>query len=76
MERGNKLPQDKFGRINFKPGPTAKEFAKSAPLRVSFYIDKDGVKTPVKTYGSEALVITDPTKRWVGRGGKLVIENK
>lgn len=76
LERGNKLPQDKFGRINFKPGPTDKQFLKSAPLKVSFYIDKDGLQTPIKTYGKDFQVIKDPTKRWAGKGGKLVIENK
>ena len=75
-ERGNKLPGCKFGRVNFKPGPTAAKYAKSQPLKVRFFVMLDNVRTDVTIQGKPLATIKDATVRWVMHGGKMSIDIK
>lgn len=61
--RANRLPNHKYGRFNFKPGKKASEFAKLAPLTVSFFVELGGVRLPVKVMGKDSIVVKDPKQR-------------
>jgi len=74
--RGNKLPQDKLGRINFKPGLTAEQFMKAAPIKIIFYTEIAGKKSDILTCGNAVVEIKDTTKRWVIKNGKLTPDPK
>lgn len=62
-KRGNRLPGHKYGRFNFKPGPTAEEFKKSAPLEVSFTVNVNGKSQVLPVMGKDSIIVKDPTKR-------------
>lgn len=74
--RGNQLPQDKYGRINFKVGPTCEDFKKYSPVKVKFYVELNGVKTYVKVQNQEFVLMKKPCQRQVMKNGKLVLDSK
>lgn len=61
--RGNPLPGFKYGRINFKPGWTDKQFSKSAPIKIKFYTVVKGKRLYVKVLGKDYFEVKDPIKR-------------
>ena len=63
--RGNKLPQHKFGRFNFKFGRKAESLPKNIELR--FYVDGKRVTAA----GLKAVKISDPTKRWLAESRRV-----
>lgn len=62
--RGNQLPGHKFARINFKPGWSATEFKKVAPITVRFQaVLSNGKRASLLVMGKDKIVIKDPTQR-------------
>jgi hypothetical protein len=61
--RGNRLPNHKFGRFNFKPGGFPKDFENKAPISVSFTAFIDGIEVPCKVMGKDFIVVKDVHSR-------------
>ena len=58
--RANKLGHMKYGRINFRPQRTAKQFERSAPLKIRFYHTFTGKKKYVKVRGKDKIIVKKP----------------
>lgn len=74
--RGNQLPGDKFGRINFKVGPTFEEFKRYAPVSLKFFVNVGKTKKYLKIQGLDEVKVRAVGKRWNLKHGKMVEEKK
>lgn len=61
--RANKLGHMKYARIHFRINRTAKDFNKSSPLKVRFFVLKNKKRIDVKVMGKNHMVIKSPTGR-------------
>lgn len=75
-KRGNKENGYKYGRINFKPGKTASQYAALQPIKVRFFVELNGQRYDIKIQNQDFLIISDAKKRWKAKNGKLVFDPK